>query len=481
MTNVELLKQLDFGSIDSESEFELDKKFLKTQDFENFLIPKNALILGAKGSGKSALFEMFAKYEGEVREMAGEKLDDVFIVTGTGFKDLKELQTDDMKKLMQQDSFDFEDVWKLYIAIKIALKLGEKGYYTGKILCEFLKQAGQLSDYRILPILRSFWKLIVGTPPEGIEINTKGFNFKINKASIDTMDLLNEINEILEEEGKFCWILFDKIDELFATNFDKRKECIESLFSVYLQFVQAYPRIKLKIFLRTDIWNTLNFVNKSHIADKMIKIEWDNFSLVKLILKRICTNNDVKLFLEEKNRVSYDELLRTENIYDAFYSIFESQVYKGAREAKVIDWIVSRITDGLHGRYPREMINFCNAAKDKQLEYDTTDCSNFLISGNAIKEAYYDVSTKKCTTYLSEFPDLHDHFDKFNGQTTPKFTRKKLKQLMRGLKPSGDAMIKQLYDIGILLPVDGISSNATEFEIPRLFRAGLSMVIKGRP
>ena len=86
---LELLDALKFGNVDSESEENLDSKFIKTKDFNEFLNPQKALILGAKGSGKSALFQMFAKYEKTARELANIKENEVLIVTGTGFNDVK--------------------------------------------------------------------------------------------------------------------------------------------------------------------------------------------------------------------------------------------------------------------------------------------------------------------------------------------------------------------------------------------------------
>lgn len=80
----ELLSKLEFGSVDSESESDLDRKFIKTKDFEQFINPQKSLVLGAKGSGKSALFQMFSKYEQVAKKLAG--LDrKIIIVTGTGF------------------------------------------------------------------------------------------------------------------------------------------------------------------------------------------------------------------------------------------------------------------------------------------------------------------------------------------------------------------------------------------------------------
>lgn len=477
----ELLSILNFGNVDSESEVNLDLKFLKTDDFEQFIRPEIALILGVKGSGKSALFEMFSKYEKQSRKLARNKVDNAIFVTGTGFKDVKELTTDDIQKLMSQPDFDFDNTWQLYIAIKTAIKLGELGYCSGENLSGFLKQSGQMVDLRVLPIIKSLWGLIMGTPPKGIDIDIKGVKIKIGgKIQIDTYDILLEINNLLEQENKECWILFDKIDELFANDYNKRKICIESLFRVYLQFVHKYPRIKLKIFLRKDIWNTLQFTNKSHLSDKSIELSWDKESLVALLLKRACSNEDILEYICEKTSIPKQDIFDRQNLEKAFYSIFEEQVYKGKREAKVVDWMIARITDGLGGNYPRELINFGNISKGLHLKNYSID-SNFLICGLAIRDAYYKVSDIKCSTYLSEFPSLQKHFERFNGCDNSEFERKDLIKLMDGLAPTGDEMIRQLYEIGILLPIGNPTVNAKKFAIPRIFRSGLGLVMRGRP
>lgn len=481
-SNEELLESLDFGKVDSESEINLDTKFIKTSDFEKFIKSDTALVLGAKGSGKSALFEMFAKYEEKSRVLSGNKVDDVIFATGTGFKDIKELSTDDIQKLMNEENFDFDSTWQLYIAIKVAMQLGKIGYYGEKNLQEFLKQVGLMHDFRILPILKGLWGLIIGTPPSGINLNIKGVSLKLgDKHSIDVSDLLYEINELMEEENKECWILFDKIDELFSNNYGKRKECIESLFRVYLQFIHKYPNIKLKIFLRNDIWSTLNFVNKSHITDKCVELKWDKEYLMKLMLKRACSTKEIEEYIWKKLNIDKNEIFDNNNVEKSFYTIFAEQVYSGDHEAKVIDWIMARITDGLGGKYPRELINFGNISKDIQKrKYSNSFADDFFVCGNAIRDAYFEVSRTKCISYLNEFPHLQKHFERFSGTTQSSYGRKELIKLMKGLEPKGEEMIKQLYEVGILLPSKNMSVNAEKFEIPRLYRSGLGLTIRGR-
>lgn len=477
----ELLYNLEFGNVDSESETDLDSKFIKTQDFNSFLNSQKALVLGAKGSGKSALFQMFAKYEDSARKLSGLQKNKVLIVTGTGFNDIKELQTDDFTKLLRKENANFDYIWELYIAVKIAIKLGKEGYYTGENLIEFYKHAGLLEDFRILSILRQLWKVVMGTPVQGIELDVKGVKIKIGgNYSIDTQDLLAEIEETLEYEQLECWILFDKIDELFSNDYKKRKLCIESLFRTYLSFVNRFPQIKFKIFIRNDIWSTLEFVNKSHISDKCIELTWNQTNLLQMILRRILNHNVILEYIINETGLSQEELLLPVNLEDVFYTIFAKQVYKGKREATVISWLLARITDGLGGKYPRELINLANYAKNEQIEIGSyeTDC---LISGRAIKRAFNKVSTTKCDTYLSEFPELREHFDRFSGKDAAKYSREELIEMMDGLEPSGDEMIRALYETGVLEAQHGKGASDSSYEVPKLFRFGLGLVLRGRP
>ena len=424
---------------------------------------------------------MFSKYESVAKSLANIRDCDTIIVTGTGFKDIKELSTDDFIKLMEGNNINFDQIWELYIAVKIALKLGTLGFSSGENLKEFYKKAGLIADFRIFSIVKQLYSLMIGTPTSGIEIDIKGCKIKIGgNKSIDTQDLLLDIDQLLDQENMDCWILFDKIDELFSHDYAKRKSCIESLVRTYLNFVHRFPRIKFKIFLRNDIWSTLEFVNKSHISDKTVELKWDKTSLLEMVIKRIVLDKDIQKYIVDETGLNEEELFLSPNLETCFYTIFSKQVYKGKREAAVINWIIARITDGLGGVYPREFINLGNFSRDKQISQEVMD-ENCLISGNAIKSAYLDVSSVKCDTYLSEFPSLRSHFERFRGKETAKYTRDELIALMEGLEPSKEEMIRQLYETGILEPQTIKSSSASKFEIPKLFRYGLGLSLRGRP
>ena len=485
MIKSDLLGTLNFGPVDSESETNLDKIFIQTRNFNEFLIPNTALLLGSKGAGKSALFRLFTRYEDSARQMSNGRLDNTFIVSGSGFKDVPEMDDHQLLNSIENRTISAEAAWKIYITYKLLYQL----YQNNHICCgtkskRILQKAGLIRDFRILSFLGKLADMCIGDTPKINQIDFQNISIKLSDhRHVSINDLLNEINTYLGQNGKTVWFLLDKIDELFPHNVTARKQCIEALFVAYFDIVNRFSNIKLKIFLRTDIWNTLSFVNKSHLVDKTTVITWEEETLKQLLLKRAVYSTDVNNYLCSSLLISsWDE-----NVDGCFNLLFPVRVYSGAKEARTLPWIIERCKDGLGGVYPREIITFANSATKYEasigegLDVEPTT-SKPLISGNSIREAYPEVSEIKVTSYLSEFTLLTEHFHRFSGQTTADFSQKEFHELMAGLKPEGDDMIHQMHDTGVI----GYSTGQTLTKesaifVPRLFRHGLGIVVKGRP
>ncbi|ERJ00204.1 MULTISPECIES: P-loop ATPase, Sll1717 family [Eubacteriales] len=480
-----LLKELNFGSVDSESETNLDKIFIQTKNFDEFLDPNTALLLGSKGAGKSALYRLFTKYEESAREMAQHAIDNVYLVAGVGFKDVAEM--DDMQLLNQIESQNIspEAAWKIYITYKIIHSL----YKSYSIVCgkngrRVLQKSHSIKDYRISAILKRLYECFIGEPPQLEQIDFKDVSILLSKNSkVSIYELLSEINDYLVSEKKTVWLLLDKIDELFPNKANVRKECIEGLFLAYIDFVSRYSNIKLKIFLRTDIWNTLSFVNKSHLTDKTTIITWHEDSLKHLLVKRAVYNKTIRKYVEESAHTDSWE----KDVNGCFNALFPPKVYPGPREAKTMSWIIERSKDGLGGVYPREIINFGNYSKQEELklkeELDREINPNTsLISGLSIRNAFSYVSTVKVQSYLSEFRYLSKHFERFTGQQTAEYSQEEIIKLMENLQPEGEDMIRQLHETGVISYSSGqILTRDAKIVVPRLFRSGLGIVTFGRP
>jgi hypothetical protein len=482
----EALRRLNFGNVDSESEPDLDRRFVRTSDFDDFSDADIWLALGAKGTGKSALFELFTKYEAVARQLVPRQLKDVWITAGTGFSDLSEVATGDLHTLRSEDGYDHDKLWRLYIAIRAGLALARSSNLPKGPLKELLVAVGEQHDLRVGPLLKSLWKLVVGAPPSEVTISARGASVTLKGGgrSLDVVTLLQDVQMALEAEDKRLWILFDKIDEIYPAEREERLHALEGLMTASMSIRRTFPNILPKVLLRTDIWRHLNFTNKSHLTDKQIELRWSRDQLATLLLKRAVVDDLVwELIATRIPRlmlVSGVEELDREEREVALEVVLPSSAYPGQNEAKIVDWIVARVTDAQGTVLPREAILLCKLARKLQLDTGGPAPGDSLISREAVREAFTGLSKARCESYLAEFPELREHFRRFQGQTTAVFNRAELTSLMSGLTPTRGDLLQELFEIGLLQPLRADVITAEEFEVPRLYRVGLGLVIRGR-
>jgi len=484
MWKSDLLKALNFGKVDSESEEDLDKVFIQTDDFSKFVKPDTFVVIGAKGSGKSALFRLFSRHEASARKMAedgGNSLTDVLTISSYGFKDIPNMDSPEIFAKMKSLDFNFQSAWSIYFAYKLVYCLHEKySIISGELSERILKSDEQVKDNRLLGIIRRVYNKLIGDVPEIESISFRDFSIRVSKnKKIVALDVIKEINDYLAKSNKSVWILIDKVDEMFSDEPDFRKKCIEGLFITLIDYIARFSCIKLKIFLRSDIWSELNFVNKSHITDKQVKLDWADNDLCALLVKRACASEKIKRWVLTKARLSKID----DNFEKCFYQIFDEKAYPGQRESKMLSYMINHCQDGLDIACPREMIIFATESCEKERESLHSDVEefNYLISGLSARDAFPVVSRVKVESYLSEFPRFKRHFDRFEGQQKTSFSREELLDLMKGLDPSDDSMIRQLFDIGIIRPNTKNVLAAKTFEIPRIYRPGLGIITSGRP
>lgn len=480
------LEALDFGSVSSESEDDLDRLFVRTSDFDKFLKPNVWLALGAKGTGKSAIFELFTKYQPAARKLSGGALDDVIIAAGTGFGDLTEIATGDLQSIkLKAEGYDHDRLWRLYIAIKSGMALDSSFQIPRGPLKELMVAIGGRRDYRIGSLLRDLWELAVSSPPKSVTVSAGGASVTLcgDGRTLDVVTLLEDVNTSLNSNGKVLWLLFDKIDEIWPSDRSERKKALEGLVTACMYIRRTFPAIQPVLMLRTDLWADLDFTNKDHLTDKRIELNWNSNQLVSLLVKRALRNEPVCRYLtDELSKLSGSDVdsWSPEDRLSILEKIFPSTAYPGEKEAAIMDWLMQRITDGRGTALPRDAIVMANQAA--QLERDGGSVwSHSLLSRESVRKAFTKTSEIRCESFLAEFPELRGHFRKFNGQTKSSFTKKEILQLMSGLAPNGDELLERLFDIGVIRPDSGRVLTAKSFEIPRLYRAGLGLVIRGRP
>lgn len=298
----------------------------------------------------------------------------------------------------------------------------------------------------------------------------------MKKGHVSVDSLFDTANKALAQVKVTVWILMDRLDVAFAETADLEANALRALFKVYLDLL-GRDHIKLKIFLRTDIWRRITrdqgFREASHIT-RHITIKWDKPSLLNLAIRRAVQSPTlldyagVKLesVLGDGQQLFLDRLL-------------PDQVEVGPNKPKTaFDWILGRTSDGTGDNAPRELIHFLNVTRDEEirrLELGNADAeSQSLFSRTAIKNALPEVSKVRLDqTLFAEYPDLRNFVIKLEGEKTLQRPQS-LAQVWGLDEATAISIADQLVEIGFFERRG--SKEAPEYWVPFIYRPALSMV-----
>jgi hypothetical protein len=289
-------------------------------------------------------------------------------------------------------------------------------------------------------------------------------------------ELLEEIVASLAEREISIWVALDRLDVAFAMSDSLEANALRALFRVHLDLL-SLSQIKLKIFLRDDIWKRISaagFREASHIT-RYIRITWDSQSLLNLIIRRALHNKSLRNFYG----VDSGEILSsTEKQKELFYRVFPRQVEVGARKPSTLDWMLSRTADSTHQTAPRELIHLLSSARDVQLRRlelgnpEPADAN--LFDRPVLKDSMPEVSKVRFEqTLCAEYPNLARALRKLeNGKTEQ--TVASLARIWGVKRDEASKLAERLVDIGFFERRG--TMDEPSFWIPFLYRDALKML-----
>lgn len=230
-----------------------------------------------------------------------------------------------------------------------------------------------------------------------------------------------QASRALQDSDLRLWILLDRLDVAFSDSSDLETNALRALFHAYLDLL-ALQSIRLKIFLRTDIWRritTSGFREASHIT-RHLTIEWNKASLLNLIARRAAQNESILLHFGLNRDAALASAESQKNFFDL---IFPDQVEVGLRKPSALDWLVARTSDGSRQAAPRELIHLLNSLRDVQVRRleigDPDPEGGRLFARAAFKEALPEVSrTRLQQTLFAEYPEARPYIEQLRGEKT---------------------------------------------------------------
>jgi hypothetical protein len=492
MNKHDILLSTSFGHRIAEEEIDvLAEYFVETDHWNRLFRGEIDIIYGPKGSGKSALYSLLLKKSGELFDK------NILLVAGEnprGATAFRDLATDP-----PASEREFVGLWKLYIASLLHSALAEYSIRNdpAKQLEEALVREGLVKKGASLAALlraavdyarRAF-------RPQAVEGSLKidpatqlpsGFTGKIifsepagasDDSAVKSVDrLLALADEALASAAVGAWVLFDRLDVAFAEDPGLESNALRALFRVYLDLA-ALSHVKLKIFLRTDIWSritTQGFREASHIT-RHVTISWGRNSLLNLVVRRSIHNASVRVAYGVQEDLPRRSVREQEEF---FYRLCPDQVEVGPNKPNTIDWLLSRTRDGTKSNAPRELIHFLNSLREVQVRRleigEPEPDGEQLFARPSFKDALPEVSKVRLEqTLYAEYPEMKIWLEKLRGAKTLQ-TPETLSNIWDVSADDATLRANHLAVIGFF-EVRG-SRGAPEFWVPFLYRDGLDLV-----
>lgn len=483
-----ILRELKFGGDVAENDDNLDLYFVETSAFFDVIADEADLILGPKGSGKTAIFRRIADPNVEIQELSDVDILPAFNIQGSVI----------FRKLTSGspilDEAIMRTVWMAYI-------LGIAGNYLldtyshatdTEILHAALLKAGLRAE-QDRP--KSVWNLVMSglrklANPSKVEssltFGDSGVPILTGKAEFDTTisksepesqafdleDLLAEEYRVLQSIERRCWIVFDRLDEAFQHDRDLERIALRGLLRAHLDICSYGRFLRTKLFLRTDILDRITeesgFVNVTHIQTQ--RIMWEPKSIVDLVAKRIIENEVFQRSFDLDPSLTTSEAERQ--------AIVSSVLPRSQESQPIVQFIIQRTTDAHNEPNPRNVLTLLRLARIRQLQICDRDDPDFeepgsLISAVAVGGAVRDLSkTRLEDTLFAEFNQIRPYVTKLRGRYFSYPRRADLAKML-GLPAESEEFAKLVDD----LKYSGFigESAGGKITVPYLYRAALDL------
>ncbi|MGZ5052171.1 MAG: P-loop ATPase, Sll1717 family [Methylobacter sp.] len=281
-----------FGKVEAEDDAVLDY-FVEMNVAKNMDISDTFLVLGRKGSGKTALFRYFT-------EKLQVDFSSALNLNGYPWKVHEQIKDNGVESVES-----YVASWKYLIAVefaKIIVKLSTRYQMTEIIeLKKFLNDNYGTSSPEIKNIFSPTGLKVSGD----LEPQILGCKIgKISFAKRDDLQLGAELNALTDKiltyvnkaamasEINKVFLHFDELDRGLTSLSESRKDMIIGLVlaskEVRKLLKGSSTIFKSVVYLRRDIWDELKFSDKNKISSSNSEfIEWDQSQLFALIEKRI--------------------------------------------------------------------------------------------------------------------------------------------------------------------------------------------------
>jgi hypothetical protein len=466
------------GRAEAENPETFRKTFLPVPEHVRAFDPAVALVLGARGAGKSELFRAAVQEQllpsiirtipearnlrdsGGIEWLTGHPL-------GKDFTDESGLRRFfDSQGVRTQAE---RDLWFAYLVRTLRDHLGDTPLSKSDLI--------QLPGAEIGKVVDAF-------------------------RSLESQPLmaLDDLDRTLEIQKRWMVVSYDELDIIGGYDWDSMIASIRGLVGFWANYSRRWTRIRPKIFLRTDLFRRhgQSFgADLIKLAANRAEITWSDRNLYAMLVKRVANaspllaeycqgsrlafNSDPELGLIPVLRKDTDAKLLIEKIAGQFMGA-------NLKKGRTFPWLLTHVRDGNGHAIPRALVRLIEEAAVQERERPLASY-NRLLDPRSIRRALDVVSMEYVLQVNThELPWLPGVQERLRGHGVP-LDRRAVEGLLdknwnspwnpdqATVRPPADSAV-QLTDLLLEIGVFGTRPNK-KIDVPDLFLAGLGLTRKG--
>jgi MinD-like ATPase involved in chromosome partitioning or flagellar assembly len=449
----EMLDELRFSTGAAELQETLLDDYVVTRLSGQALAQDVPLIIGRKGTGKTAVFRRLleASQPRPVPVCCPQRFLGKYpwVLDANGFAAIER----DFGRL----SSSWRIFWPAYIALAIYLGLegGERAEPPASFELGGLSLAEPYDELAVVNALRSM--------------------LRHQDAGLLALRWLQNHNA---QQDRARMLLFDGLDTGFggAEGRDRRTRAVEGLLQFMTDNEARLDRLAFKIMLRADIWQQLRFDNRSHLFGRSVQLIWrDQAEYFKTVLKQAVRSSS---FGRKVAELGLDGPVDEWGDSDVFrvWNLLVGERMKGGRTTFTRNWVWNRLADGQGDHGPRALSQLFNeAVRWERSEEGRNPYGRSVIRPRALVPSLDVASEEALQALVEEFPELQDTINALRrlGRTPLG---------ARDLNAEGVAVtdLELAREIGLLAIHEGSAEDVLRYRVPDLYRRALGMTRKGQ-
>lgn len=438
----------------AEDQEDLLDVFIETDVVRRALDPKRPLVLGRKGTGKTALFRRIKEEHDELHSVMPvmSPLPDNISKIRLGEALFKKLE----ENLVEPQKMQWNQVWMTYLLVLAC----EKGYVSIDFIAEHLLKESLPSN----------------------EIEFVHWMEEVSAESMFSLRLITAFQQLDKSIEGPLTLLWDGLDTQFGnaqTDRERRASALVGLISMVLEWEKRLENIRFKILLREDIWRGLRFENKSHLYGRSVLLQWgDQNSFLKVLVKQLWRSQKfvdwIKAALPSASRLDEDiEQWPDDDVIDVWHLIAGVRM-SGGRTAFTRNWIWTRLADANNDHAPRHLLQLLGAAIEHEKEQEPkAPYSRSLIRPNTLIKVLPKVSKLALDSLIEEFQEMGALADHLRDIARTPFDASELDNLDK-------SQLVLAKEVGLLGVHEGTEQSAERYRVPELYRLALGMTRKGQ-